>query len=182
MRFKIERELLDALDDEFLVQYLGIPIGDETRAPEGDTWDAYSTNPHLSRAQVSIALISEALVEVLNGGFFQLIMNPSGGFIPDLPTAFREVGRPEEAKILDGVVAIFPDEKIIRDHDKRVAFASTAVVPGGWEGASAATKTELMKKLKTWEVPFADLIQSPEFFDAVAAFIRNQPESFEITD
>jgi len=180
MRFKIKKSLVDKLDDEILVHKLGNPIGELTRAPEGRRWTVYSANPHLPPAMVSIAIISDVFVDFLNGGMFQLIMNPWGALLPDLPKAFRDVGREREAKIIEEVLKLFPSEAIVRDQDKRVAFASTKIVPGGWEGLSKAKSSAMYKKLEKWEIELADLIQSRAFFAAIAAFIRRERDAFEI--
>jgi hypothetical protein len=179
-RLKIRRSLLDGLDDEIIVQNMGVPIGKKMRLPKTEVWDAYSANPHLPRALIAIVLIAEVITEVLNGGLFQLIMNPSGTYLPDFPDAFREVGRKAEAKILDRVNAMFPGDVNLRDHDKRVAFASSKIVPGGWEGLATARKTKLYKELESLEVTLADLIQSTPFFRAVASYVLSQPDSFEV--
>lgn len=182
MRFKVDKELVDDLDDEILVQYIGVPIGDLARAPKSKTWTAYSANPHLHRALVSIAVISDAVLEVLNGGVFQLIGNPTGGLLPDLPAAYRHLGREREAKIIEEIIALFPDEATIRDYEKRNAFASTKIIPGGMEGLSKAKGSAMYKKLEAWENELADFMQSEEFFAAVADFIRKESDAFEIVE
>jgi Domain of unknown function (DUF4375) len=182
MRFEIDRSALENLDDEVIVQDLAIPIGDQTRLPTGPRWTAYSTNPHLTAAQINIVLIGEVLVEVLNGGLFQLIMNPSGAAIPDFPSAFQALGRSEEANILSRVVAMFPDEETLRDHERRLAFTSTKIVPGGWGGLTKSEKTEARKELTALEERLSELIQSAEFFAAVADYVRGNSASFAIVD
>src|SRR5262249_9385474 len=150
-RFPIERAAIDNFDDEVLVQELCIPIDEEMRAPLN--LDVYATNDRLARAQVSIALIGRAVIETLNGGLVQLIMNSWGSLIPDLPTAFRDLGREEEAKILDRVRAMFPSDEALRDGDKRIAFASDKIVPGGWDGLMSEVKTALYQELEALETP-----------------------------
>lgn len=179
-RFQIERAALDDLDDEVIVQDLAIPIGDEMRFPVGKVWDIFSANSDLSRAQISIAVIGYAIVDVANGGLFQLVMNSSGGLIPDLPAAYREIGREAEAAIFDKVLKLFPGAEVLRDDDARVAFAGSKIVPGGWDGLSAGRKTKLYDDLVALEEPLADHMQSEGFFRAIAAFVEAHPESFEI--
>lgn len=181
MRFKIAKALLDKLDDEILVQDLATPIGGKARPPTGKKWTVYSANPHLTRAQISVALIADIIVEVLNGGVFQLVMNPTGGFLPDMPSALRDLGRKREAKIIEDVLSLFPDEATVRDYDARLEFISTRIVPGGWDGLLAAKKRPAYKKLVRGEEELVELLQSRGFFKAVADFVQSNPDSFVVT-
>lgn len=184
MKFKIDKAALDKLDDEILIHELALPIGDKCKTPTKKRWTVFTANPHMTAAQMNVAVIGDTISEVLNGGLFQLIMNPTGALIPDIPTAFRAIGRVQETEIFEAVVAMFPNAGTIRDYDKRVAFASSKIVPGGWEGLSLAKKkmTPNHTALDAFDKRLGKLLQSRAFFSAVATYVRRERDSFAIVE
>ena len=181
MKLKIDRAVLEELDDEVIVQDIALELGENFHTPEGAA-DSFASNPHLTRPQVNIVLIGLSLIEVLNGGVFQLIMNPTGSLIPDLPVAFRTVGRAEEAAIFDAVLGLFPDRATLRDPEARETFVATKLIPGGWDGLVAAKDTAVYRQLSDWDDRLGDLMQSEAFFAAIASYLEAESESFEIVD
>jgi Domain of unknown function (DUF4375) len=180
MRFKIDRKDVVAMDTSVLVEVLASEIRENFRLPSRSKLNAYSANRRLSRAQVNIYIVGEAVAEVLNGGLFQLIMNSAGTFLPDLPGAFRDLKRVREGKIIEEVCEMFPDMAVLRVRSSRMKFASKAIVPGGWEGVVSGRETVLSRRLDRLEDKFTALVQSPSFFRAVARYVKNEADSFEV--
>ena len=179
MRFKIERRHLDAMDQGVLYDLLAEPIGRHFHFPKsGQT--SYSANRNLSRPQVNVFIIGDAAAEVLNGGLLQLILNSSGAYLADLPGAFSEIARSTESKIMDKVCAMFPPAVDTRSRAKRAKYATTKIVPGGFDALSRGVQTGLERQLDKLEDRLTVLMQSRAFYKSIAAYVCSKSRSFDV--
>jgi hypothetical protein len=168
------------MDQGVLYELLADPIRRHFHLPKsGQT--SYSANPKLSRSQVNIFIIGDAVAEVLNGGLLQLVVNSSGAYLTDLPGAFQEIERTTEAKMLGKVCAMFPVAVDMRNRSKRAKYVTTEIVPGGFDGAGGA-ETKAARELDVLDDRFTKLVQGKAFFKAVAGYVRRNVRSFDLTD
>jgi Domain of unknown function (DUF4375) len=79
----------------------------------------------LDKGQRAIYAMYVADGEILDGGFAQFWLNPSGALGNDLVAAARLVGSPEFADIFRDAAALWPNDRIPRARAKREALLDT---------------------------------------------------------
>ena len=82
---------------------------------ESNGWDA------LSSAEHAIATVMLLWYEVGNGGFHQYFFNSTGDLAHKAPDAFREIGAPQTADVVDRANALFGSEGPNKNRRKRQA-------------------------------------------------------------
>jgi hypothetical protein len=69
---------------------------------------ATEPSPAWRPAERTVYFVYQYLAEVQNGGVHQFFFNPSGDHAPEIVTALREIGVPEQASLLEEGIAMFP--------------------------------------------------------------------------